>query len=66
MAEQGDPGVRVPLAGGRVGLRTLAAQDSVAADVSGASGITPYDASLVLRYVVGEIVRFPVEESGVR
>ena len=35
--------------------------DSMAAEVSGDATISAYDASLVLRYVVGEIPRFPVD-----
>ena len=47
-----------------VKLIALAGRDSVAADVSGVDGISPYDVSLVLQYVVGKIEHFPVEGGG--
>ncbi|MBI4149422.1 T9SS type A sorting domain-containing protein [Candidatus Woesearchaeota archaeon] len=41
--------------------QTLTPEQIAAADVSGVSGATPFDAALILRYVAGVISRFPVE-----
>ena len=48
----------------KVGLRTLAGDDSVVADVSGDGTVSAYDAALVLQYTVRKISLFPVEEEG--
>ena len=48
-----------------VGSLFLAGRDSIAADVTGKGGISSLDAAYILRFVVGLIDRFPVEEGGV-
>ena len=47
-----------------VGLRTLAGADSIAADVSGRMGLSAFDASLILQYVVHIIHTFPADTGG--
>jgi len=48
-----------------VGLHTLTGVDSTAADVSGRMGISAYDASLILQYVIDKIKVFPADTGGV-
>jgi hypothetical protein len=44
-----------------VGLTELTPQGMINAEVSGDGNLTAADASLILRFIVGLLVRFPIE-----